>query len=257
MELLERLVELQKQRERAVLITVVEARGSTPRKPGARMLIFPDGRTEGTVGGGKVEHVLRDAATRVLKTENAELVHHNLTTELAMCCGGQMTFFVEPLMTPPTLMVFGCGHVGGALVRIAADLGFTLIGIDDLEENTAPARLPQLARVVSSYEPADLGDLPFGEDTYIVIATREHAIDQRLLEFCLTKPCRYLGVIGSARKAHMQRERLAAKNVPAEQIARITCPMGADIGGETPAEIAVSICAQLIQVRRGGGHRTP
>ena len=252
MDLLERILELRRTRQRAVLITVIATRGSTPRKPGAKMLFFADGQTEGTVGGGKVEHVIRDAALRVLKSEAPELVHHNLTSELAMCCGGQMSFFLEPIMSQPVLILFGCGHVGAAIFEAATSLGFDIVAVDDLEENANPARLPGATRIVNSYEAADLKDLPFGDDTYVVIATREHAIDQRLLELCLAKATRFLGVIGSPRKAATQRERLLAKGFDAKAIERVHCPIGFDIGAETPAEIAVSIAAELVATRRGG-----
>ena len=252
MDLLERVLEIRRQRQRAVLVTVIAARGSTPRKPGAKLLLFSDGHTEGTVGGGKVEHVIREAALRVLKSESPEVVHHNLTSELAMCCGGQMSFFLEPIMSPPPLILFGCGHIGSAILEAASRLGFDMIAVDDLVENANPERLPGATRIINSYEAEDLADLPFGEDAYVVIATREHAIDQRLLELCLARPSRFLGVIGSPRKAKAQRERLTAKGFDASLIDRVRCPVGLDIGAETPAEIAIAIVAELVATRRGG-----
>jgi xanthine dehydrogenase accessory factor len=252
MDAIERILELRRARTRAVAITVIATRGSTPRKAGAKMLFFADGHTEGTVGGGKVEHVIRDAALRVLKSEAPEIVHHNLTSELAMCCGGQMSFFLEPIMSQPILILLGCGHVGSAIFEAVTSLGFDIVAVDDLQENANPERLPGATRIVNTYEPQDLEDLPFGDDAYVVIATREHAIDQRLLEFCLTKPTRFLGVIGSPRKATMQRDRLLAKGFDANAIERVRCPIGVDIGAETPAEIAVSIAAELVATRRGG-----
>ncbi|MBI5511840.1 MAG: XdhC family protein [Deltaproteobacteria bacterium] len=257
MDLWERLAGLRAANERAVLVTVVATRGSTPRKPGAKMLFFPDGHIEGTVGGGKVEHVIRTAAARVLANEQAAVVTHNLTTELAMCCGGQMTFFLEPIMSQPVLIVFGCGHVGTALIEAALPLGFDIVAVDDLVENANPERLPQATRIINSYEPEDLRDLPTGDNVYTVILTREHAFDQRLLEHCITRPGRYLGVIGSERKAQMQRERLAAKGFDAALVDKVRCPIGLDIGAETPAEIAVSICAELTRSRRGARAPTP
>ncbi len=251
-DILERVLELRRQSTPAVLVTLVETRGSTPRKPGARMVVLGDGMSEGTIGGGTVEHVVRDAAARVSKTGQPETVTYELTQELAMCCGGQMTFFVEPIMSPSPLILFGCGHVGSAIIYAAAPLGFEIVAVDDLEENANAERLPQAARIVNSYEQDELGELPFGDDTFVVIATREHGLDQKLLEWCIDKRTRFLGVIGSLRKAHMQRERLAAKGVAAEAIERITCPVGLDIGAQTAEEIAVSVVAQLVALRRGG-----
>ena len=253
MEILERTQELRRQRRAAALVTVVETHGSTPRKPGARMLVLPDGEIEGSIGGGAVERAVIAAAIEIIATEVPRLVQFKLTTQLAMCCGGQMTFFVEPIVSNPTLIVFGCGHVGSAIIYAAAALGFDIVAVDDLEENANPDRLPHAGRIVTSYEPSDLGDLPFGSDTYVVIATRDHGIDQKLLETCAPRESRYLGVIGSARKARMQRERLAAKDFAAAAIERIHCPIGLDIGAQTPEEIAVSVCAELVAIRRGSG----
>lgn len=253
MDILERTLELQRQRRPVALVTVVETHGSTPRKPGARMLVFADGQIEGSIGGGAVERAVIEAAQGIIRTEVPQLVQFKLTTQLAMCCGGQMTFFVEPIVSNPTLIVFGCGHVGSAIVYAASALGFDIVAVDDLEENANPDRLPHAGRIVTSYERDDLGDLPFGDDTYVVIATRDHAIDQKLLEMCARRKSRYLGVIGSERKARMQRERLAAKDFDAAAIERIHCPIGLEIGAQTPEEIAVSVCAELVAVRRGNG----
>jgi xanthine dehydrogenase accessory factor len=255
MDVLRRAHELLGERRRAVMVTVVATAGSTPRKPGARMLVVygANGPSSiGTIGGGRVEQAVLEAAARVLETEVAELVQHELTAELAMCCGGRMTFFVEPLVSPPPLIVFGLGHVGAAVVRAAAPLGFAVVGVDDLPENLDPKRLAEATRLVDSYEPGDLTDLPFGDDTFVVIATREHQLDQKLLELCVPRAWCYLGVIGSRRKAAMQKERLLAKGLARERIDQVRCPMGVDIGAHTPEEIAVSVCAELVSIRRGG-----
>jgi len=252
MRIFEQLEALRKDGTQVALVTVVRTSGSTPRKPGCRMLIFADGHTEGSIGGGAVEHLVKEAAQRVLKTTVPELVEHRLTTDLAMCCGGQMTFFVEPVMSNPSLIVFGCGHVGSALIYAASPLGFDITAIDDLDENANTDRLPHAKQIINSYEPADLDSLPFGDDCYVVIATREHSLDQKLLEFCIDKQSAYLGVIGSPRKAKMQLERMRSKSVAEQSLERVRCPVGLDIGALTPEEIAVAVCAEMIQIRRGG-----
>ncbi len=252
MDLYARAAALLAERRPAVMVTVVDAAGSTPRKPGARMLVHAGGAIEGSIGGGRVEKEIIDAALRVLDTGSPELIEYQLTAQLAMCCGGRMTLFLEPLVSNPTLIVFGCGHVGAAVIRAAAPLRFDVVAVDDREDLASGERLPEAVRLVHSYEPADVAALPFGEDAYILIATRDHALDQKLLELCVRKPSRYLGVIGSPRKAKLQRERLAAKDVPAELIERVHCPVGLDIGAQTPEEIAVAVCAELVAARRGG-----
>ncbi len=250
MDVLQQLVHLQKQRQPSVLITLVETRGSTPRKPGSRMLVTADGTTHGTIGGGRVEHAVIQAAKEALREGEPSLLSYQLTSELAMCCGGQMKFFVEPIMPRPPLLVFGCGHVGAALLQAASSRDLDLVAIDDLDENIAPDKLPFVHQRLGSYEADELNSLPFGPSTDIVIATREHSLDQKLLEFCLKQEFHYLGVIGSQRKANMQLERLRAKGFAEELLERVQCPMGLDISAQTPAEIAISICAQLISHRR-------
>jgi xanthine dehydrogenase accessory factor len=147
-------------------------------------------------------------------------------------------------------MVFGCGHVGLALIEAALPLGFHIVAIDDLNAPAVAQRFSAVRRVIQSYAPEDFVDLPFGNDAYVVIATRDHAHDQSLVEYCLTQPTRYLGVIGSRRKARIQHEQLLAKGFSEEDLRRIHCPIGIDIGAETPEEIAISICAELVQVLR-------
>jgi xanthine dehydrogenase accessory factor len=193
---------------------------------------------------------VREAAARVWERGDAELLNYKLTHSLGMCCGGEMTFFLEPVTRRPTLVVLGCGHVGRALLAATAPLDFTRVAVDDLVENLADDAVQGASRTIASYEPADLDALPFGPECFVVIATREHALDQKLIEYCLKKPTAFLGVIGSARKALMQRERLLAKGFSAADCARVRCPVGVDVGAQTPEEIAIAICAELIQVRR-------
>ena len=236
-------------REKSALVTVIDCSGSTPRKPGARMLVYKDGRIAGSIGGGVVEHKIVSFANKVIEQNYAEMLTYKLTAELAMCCGGQMTFFVEPIMTKPTLLVMGCGHVGKALIECATPLGFEIYAIDDLEENIKAERIPQAQHIINSYEHSALHDIPFGQDTYIVIATREHRLDQELLEFSLKHEHAFIGCIGSQRKASMQIQRLQGKGFAKEAIEKICCPVGLDIAAQTPEEIAVAICAQMIQIR--------
>ena len=198
-------------REKSALVTVVACAGSTPRKPGARMLVYQNGRIAGSIGGGVVEHKIISFASKVIEQNAAEMITYKLTAELAMCCGGQMTFFVEPMMIKPNLLVMGCGHVGKALIECATPLGFEIYAIDDLDENVQTERIPQAQHIIKSYEHSALQELPFDQDTYIVIATREHRLDQDLLEFSLKHEHAFIGCIGSQRKASMQIQRLQGK----------------------------------------------
>lgn len=245
------LVRLRQERQPCVLCTVVRTAGSTPRKHAARMLVRSDGSLVGTVGGGRVEHEVVQAALALLHTRCAEprLLRYHLTHQLGMCCGGEMEVFVEPLLPEPILLLCGGGHICQALAPLAARVGFVPIVAEDLEELARPERFPDAARLLDSFEVRDWQDVPLDGGTYVVIATRDHRLDLALLEQLLPRDLAYLGCIGSQRKAAMFHRRLEQKGFSPEQLARIRSPVGLDIGAETPEEIAVAIAAELIQVR--------
>jgi xanthine dehydrogenase accessory factor len=235
-----------------VLATVVRTAGSTPRKPSARMLVLVDGRVIGTIGGGRVEKEVTDAAVALLAEGGAarpKLLRYHLTHELAMCCGGEMEVFVEPLVPTPPLVVCGGGHVAQALVPLARRVGFSPVLVEEAEEMATPARFPDAARIVDSFDPRDWKELPVDGGTYVVIVTRDHAQDQALLEHFVGRELAYLGLIGSRRKIEMFKQRLSARGVDPARFERLHAPIGLDIGAETPEEIAVAIVAELIQAR--------
>jgi xanthine dehydrogenase accessory factor len=308
MRMLARALERLDQGAALALATVVRVSGSAPRHEGAKMLVAADGSAEGTIGGGRIElEVVREAA-RVAGGESARLVEHHLVRDLAMCCGGSMELYIEPLAAsrqalesavalwrargrgalitdldgggkrveergePPAapirddgefvepiratdrLFVIGCGHVGRALGEVAARLDFELIACDDGETGALDAPLAWAAQTVPSFELADIeraaGTL--GEGDHVAIVTRDHALDERLLERLLqNESLGYLGLIGSRRKVERFRRVLEAKQVATpERWARLRAPIGLDIGAETPEEIAVAIAAELVAVRR-------
>jgi xanthine dehydrogenase accessory factor len=238
----------------AALCTVVATSGSTPRKPGASMVVVVDGSElgaiEGTVGGGAVEHELRKVALEVAASTRPRTVEIALTKELGMCCGGTMTFFVESLRQRPPLILLGAGHCAQALCALAARAGFDVTVADPREELAVGARFPDAVAVVDDYEREDLERMPFGADAYVVIATHDHQVDQQLVERALAKPSRYLALVGSLRKAMLTRERCLNKGFAQELVEKLRCPAGLDIGAETPEEIALSVVAEMVQVRR-------
>ena len=247
-----RLAEIADGPHPAALVTVVAATGSTPRKPGAAMVVLADGsehgHIEGTVGGGAVEHQLRKIALEVIAAMRPRSVEIALSKELGMCCGGSMTFFVESLRVRPPLVLFGAGHVGQALCRVATTAGFAVTVADPRAELLALC--VDAVAVVDDYEREDLLKLPFGPDAFLVVATHDHQVDQTLVERVLPLPSRWVALVGSRRKAMLTRERCANRGLAAELIAKLRCPAGLDIGAETPEEIAVSIVAEMVQVRR-------
>lgn len=234
---------------RFALVTVVRTAGSTPRKAGARMLVAEGGEVFGSVGGGAIEHALVSEALESLRERRPRLVRRHLTRDLAMCCGGEMEAFIEPVGLRETLVLAGAGHIHAALSPVAQALGFEVVVADDLEEYASAGRFPG-ARLVHAFEPRGWG-LAFTEGVYVVIATRDHAVDQRILEELASGGARpsYLGVVGSRAKILRFKQRLEAKGVEAGWIEQIRGPVGLEIGAETPAEIAVSIAAELVAVR--------
>jgi xanthine dehydrogenase accessory factor len=234
------------------LVTIVRTAGSTPRKAGAKMLVRVDGSMVGTVGGGRVEADLRDEARAALSDGKARLVKRHLTRDLAMCCGGEMEAFVEPMGRKEHLVLVGGGHISAALAPMGHALGFAVTVVDDLEELASEERFPT-AEKRHDFSPRTW-DVPLGDATFVVVATRDHAVDQTVLEHLSTMGAMpaYLGVIGSRAKLAKFRARLESKGVAAAWIARIRGPIGVDVGAETPAEIAVAVAAELVQVRRRG-----
>lgn len=243
------LDQLLQQGERVAMVTVIRNEGSSPRKTGARMLVRADGSIVGTIGGGTVELEVIQRAREVLKNDEPQLFKVHLTRDLGMCCGGGMEFFIEPLSQDPPLVIFGAGHVAQALAPLAQQLGFEVTIIDEREEFNTEERFPGLKRVVDDPMEA-LKELPYGPNLYIVVVTHLHRLDEDLLRAMATREWHYLGMIGSRAKVAKFVDRLVARGVPPEALDRVTMPIGLNLGALTPAEIAVSIAAELIQVRR-------
>jgi xanthine dehydrogenase accessory factor len=248
-----------------VLATVVRTAGSTPRKGAARMLVLAGGATVGTIGGGRFEKEVVDACTALLAEGAAatpRLLRYHLTHDLAMCCGGEMEVFVEPILPESLLVVCGGGHVARAVVPLARSVGFSPVVVDEPPDDGEAAtleRFPGAQRLIDSWDPRDWRDLALDGNTYAIIVTRDHAVDQQLLEALIGHDLAYLGLIGSTRKVEMFHRRLEAKGVDPARLARLHAPIGLDIGADTPEEIAVAIVAELIEARaaRRGGRPVP
>lgn len=234
-----------------VLATVVESAGSTPQKPGSKMVVLPDGTLRGTVGGGAIEHQILAAARELFESPDmSRLIETHLTHDLGMCCGGKMKVFLEKHAAAARLWVFGAGHVGKEIARLAHATGFRVTVVDERPEWASPERLPEVDEVTVR-NPADVArELAGGPDCYFCITTHDHPLDQAVLEALLPKPSAYLGVIGSRRKAERFKMRLTAAGAPPQDLERVRSPMGLPINALTPQEIAVSIVAELVQVRR-------
>jgi xanthine dehydrogenase accessory factor len=238
-----------------VLATVIESAGSTPQKPGSKMVVLEDGSLRGTVGGGAIEWQIIEAARELLASSAlTRTLETHLTHELGMCCGGRMKVFLEKQEAAVRLTLFGAGHVSREVAALAHHVGFRVTVVDARPEWARPERFPDCEVLLK--DPADHARAlsPTALD-YFCITTHDHPLDQAVLEALLPKPGAYLGVIGSRRKAERFRMRLEAAGAPPAQLERIRSPMGVAIGALTPEEIAVSIVAELVQVRRASTPR--
>lgn len=255
-DLFEALVKARRRGDAVALATVVGTRGSTPGKEAMRLLVWPDGRFLGTVGGGCVEADVVDAALQTIASETPQRLVFRLTESATgrtgLMCGGELEVFIEPLTVPP-LYLFGAGHVSHALAPMAAEAGFRVTVVDDRAAFASEERFPSAARIVAA---PSFGEafplLDISENAYCVVVTRGHAYDLECLDFALTSPARYVGLIGSQVKVRGILKRLAASgSLAGVDLARLHAPIGLDLGGGTHGEIAVSIMAELIATRRG------
>jgi xanthine dehydrogenase accessory factor len=249
------LAALERSGETAVLCTVVGGRGSVPRHAGSKMLVYADGRVTGTIGGGEMEaRVLREAQA-ALRGGPPRLVHYRMSDPAAGdpgVCGGEVDVFVEPIRPAATLLVIGGGHVGRALVHLGRWLGLRVVLADDRPEYCTPDWAPGADEYVCR-PAADLaGAIRFTPETYVVLVTRGVPFDVAALPALLAQPHAYLGVIGSRKRWATARRQLADLGVPAESLDRVHAPMGLELNAETPEEIALSILAEIVMLRRGG-----
>ncbi len=236
---------------RFALLSVVETRGFTPRKAGSHMLLDEHGVTAGTVGGGAIEaEALRLAAARLAGEAGGMVLTRHLTRELGMCCGGEMSVAVEVIEPRPRLFVYGGGYVARPLAAIADGCGFAVTVVDAREAWLTAERFPRATLALR--EPEDHARaLETTARDYVLIATHDHALDQRIVQQMLPRELKFLGMIGSIPKQRKFALRLSAKGFSAERIARLRTPLGLSIGAQTPEEIAVSVVAELVAVRRG------
>jgi xanthine dehydrogenase accessory factor len=246
------LSELETRNEAGVLCTIIRTRGSTPRHATSKMLVYPDGHILGTVGGGGLEQQVIAASLEALHDGQPRLLEFNLVDPSrgdVGVCGGTVEVFVEPILPKPLLVVIGSGHVGKAVAHLAHWLGFRVAVNDDRPEFCTREAVPD----ADEYYPCLMADLPthlnFNPWTYLVLTTRGVDVDVQGLPTLLDTPAAYLGVIGSKRRWAETRKQLLEAGVVEEKLARVHTPIGLDIHAETPEEIAVSILAEIIDLR--------
>jgi xanthine dehydrogenase accessory factor len=234
---------------RGALATVVRASGSTPQQPSARLVLGPDGRTVGTVGGGAIEKAVLEALASCLETGKPELMVYDLGRDLGMCCGGRMEVFVEPIEARQRLLIFGAGHVAQPTAALAQRVGFAVTVVDDREELNSEQRFDGCTRILA--EPAEAAkELEPRAEDWLLVVTHDHRLDEEALDTYVRLPHRYLGMIGSRRKVFRVLQRIAQRRgLPA--LDRVYSPVGLEIGAVTPDEIAISVVSELIALRHG------
>ncbi len=257
MDLFEEVIKLRREGRRGALATIVHTNGSIPSFESSRMLVREDGSIAGTIGGGCVEAEVWAAAKEVMDAETPRKMTFSLNNEAnydnGLICGGTLEIFVEPILPQPILYIFGGGHVSMALASAAHTCGFAIGVIDDRESFANQQRFPMAREIYTSYEEAYVKIKPTAS-TFMVIVTRGHKDDMRVLQWAVGTSPRYIGMIGSKRKVLSVYRALEKEGISPEKFAMVHAPVGLKIGALTPEEIAVSITAELIAIRRGASN---
>src|ERR1700675_4202152 len=253
MDLFEEVLKLRREGKRGVMATIVHTNGSIPSFESSRMLVKEDGTILGTIGGGGVEAEVWAAAKDVLKAEAPRKMVFNLNNEASydngLICGGTVEIFIDPILPQPILYLFGGGHVSTAVAKAAQAVGFGVGVIDDREAFANSQRFPMAQEIFTSYDDA-FAKLQPNSSSYLVIVTRGHKEDMRVLAWAVRTPARYVGMIGSRRKVLSVYKALEKEGYTMEEFERVFAPMGIDNGALPPEESAVSIVAELVAVRR-------
>jgi xanthine dehydrogenase accessory factor len=261
MDLFEEIVRMRRAGQRGALATIVHTDGSIPSFESSRMLVREDGSAMGTVGGGCVEADVWAAAKEVMQKETARKMVFHLNNEATydngLICGGTVEVFVEPILPQPIVYLFGGGHIATSVAKAAHAAGFGIGVVDDREAFANKQRFPMAQEVYTSFQEAFQKVRP-NASSYVVIVTRGHKEDMRVLAWAVRTEARYVGMIGSKRKVLSVYKALEKEGYRMEEFERVFAPMGLEIGALSPEEIAISIVAELVAVRRNteqAGHK--
>ncbi|MDR2861337.1 MAG: XdhC/CoxI family protein [Syntrophobacterales bacterium] len=255
-DLYENILQIRNRGESAALATIIAVEGSSPGKQGAKMLICENGETEGTIGGGLMEKIVCEEAEKVIENGISKLVHIDLTGKEPgdMICGGIATVYIEAIIPQPVIYIMGAGHIGSCLVKLSKMLDYRIVVCDNRSDYANSERFPEADEIMTDEYDQIFPRLTVGVSACIVIVTHKHIHDQLVLQWALGTKAKYIGMIGSRSKKEQVYDNLAAMGFLREEIEkRVHTPVGLDIGAETPAEISVSIMAQIIQQMRREG----
>lgn len=249
----EKIVEWTRAGKRVAVASIVSTVGSTPRKPGTKMLVSEDLELYGTIGGGCVEADVIFAAREVLRTLVPKLVRVDIKAksadELDMLCGGEITLYVEPVMPDFRLLICGGGHISKALAHVCEGLDFRITVVDDRPQFANKRRFPTADETTCAPYDKLAGKVEVTPLTFCVVVTRGHSGDEACLRALLETEAPYIAMIGSRAKWANLKRNLREAGFSKAKIDRVVCPAGLDISSITPEEIAVSVAAQIIQRR--------
>lgn len=237
------------QQKNAVLCLITNSSGSTPRKIGSKMLVYADGKIDGSIGGGKLEHLVIQDALKLIESSFSKSVDYDLSGDAAMQCGGKVSIYFEASQNSPRLYIFGAGHIGKVLSRYASEFSFEVVLLDNRAEIMPQNKIEGVKYLIGDYGEL-LNNLTFDSKTFIVATTHKHLHDEEIIAYCLQKPHFYLGMMASKRKAALARKKWAENDkINTEKIDKVFAPIGVSINCETPEEIAISVLAQLIDYK--------
>ncbi len=254
MDVYEELVRLRRLGQKCALATIVQVRGSIPSYESAKLLVREDGSMIGTIGGGCVEGEVWNVAREVIASEKPRHLTFNLGQDAAydngLICGGQLDVFVEPVLPVPHAFIFGAGHISKGLSKAATLAGFATVVVDNRENFANRDRFPEASEVHAAEYEEVFPKLGINETSYVVIVTRGHRDDMRVLKLAIATEARYIAMIGSKRKVLNVIRELEKEGIARAAFERVHAPMGLDIGAVSPEEIAIAVAAEMIAVRR-------
>ncbi|MDP8982383.1 MAG: XdhC/CoxI family protein [Acidobacteriota bacterium] len=254
MDIYDEVVRLRRLGQKCALATIVQVNGSIPSYESAKLLVREDGSMTGTIGGGCVEAEVWNAAREVMETERPRHLNFSLGQDAAydngLICGGQLNVFVEPIVPQPRAYIFGAGHISKSLSKVASLAGFATVIVDNREAFANRERFPDADEVFAEEYEEVFPKLNVRDTSYLIIVTRGHRDDMRVLQWAITTNARYIAMIGSKRKVIGVIKELEKEGFPRAAFERVFAPMGFEIGAITPEEIAVSVVAEMIAVRR-------
>lgn len=243
---------LQEQGLPFAIATVTGVKGSTPREPGAKLIVTSE-RFFGTVGGGQLEQLVIEDGRKMLHEAVAGAGRYPLCFRTGQCCGGSVDVHYEIIGAGPQLYLFGAGHVGQAICQTLVGTPFQVHLIDSRQEWLEHPDLP-MGVVRHHVDPLQfVANATFDRQrTYVAVMTHDHAVDFDIIHAVVDKPARYIGLIGSQTKAARFKQRLQAVGLEPDAVGRMVCPIGIDVGGgKAPREIAISVAAQFLQLQHG------